>query len=50
MEKNEQIENQEGGEEIEQEEEQWDPSLFESNWDERVEEFSDMNLKKDLLR
>lgn len=34
----------------EQEEEEWDDSLFESNWNEQIERFEDMDLKKDLLR
>ena len=33
-----------------QEEEEWDDSLFESNWIEKTEKFEDMELKKDLLR
>lgn len=33
-----------------QQEEEWDESLFESNWNEQIEKFEDMDLKKDLLR
>ena len=34
----------------EQKEEEWDDSLFESNWNEQIERFEDMGLKKNLLR
>ena len=34
----------------EQKEEEWDDSLFESNWTDQIERFEDMDLKKDLLR
>lgn len=44
----EEVEQIEDGEEIQEPEE--DPKLFETNWNEEVQEFEQMNLKKDLVR
>ncbi len=46
----EQVQNQENPEEVGPEEEEDDPTLFETNWTETVQEFEDLNLDKDLLR
>ena len=44
----EEVEQIEDGEEIQEPED--DPKLFETNWNEEVQEFEQMNLKKDLVR
>lgn len=45
-----QTNNQQENNQNQPQEEEWDESLFESNWNDQIEKFEDMSLKKDLLR